>query len=37
MHCAQTVLNFLGASEKGKNDVTSGYPTDPKVPENVCY
>ena len=33
----KTVWNFLNASDKGKNDVTSGYPAHPKVYENVCY
>ena len=29
--------NFLGASDKGKNDVTFGFPADPKLSENGCY
>ena len=33
----KTVWNSLGTSDKGKNDVTSGYPADPKVLENVGY
>ena len=33
----KTVWNSLGASDKGKNDVTSGYPADYKLFENVCY
>ena len=37
MNFAQTAWNSLGASDKGKNDVTFGCPADPKLSENVCY
>ena len=37
MHCVQNCKSSLGASKKGKNDVTSGCPADPKVSENACY
>ena len=37
MNSAKTVLNSLSASNKGKNDVTTGCPADPKLSENVCY
>ena len=31
----KTAWNSLGASDKGKNDVTPGSPADPKLSENV--
>ena len=37
MHRLKTVWNSLGASNKGKNDVTSGHSADPKISENVGY
>ena len=38
MHCAQNCMKLLiGAFDKGKNDVTSDYPADLKLSENVCY
>ena len=33
----KTALNSLVASDKGKHDVITSYPADPKLSENVCY
>ena len=33
----KTAINFLSASDKGKNDATSAYLADPEVSENMCY
>ena len=35
--CSKTVWNSLGASDKCKNDVTSGYSADSKLSKNVYY
>ena len=38
IHCAQNCMELrVGASDKDKNDVTSGKPVNPKLTENVCY